>query len=108
MARLADRNPAGAPGDWFVDTTCIDCDAARQVAPGLIGTDARGRSVFLRQPETEADVRMAWRAVEVCPTRRSAPDDQAAPEPVFPHDLAMESSVSVTTPAPRSVPMCYP
>jgi glyoxylase-like metal-dependent hydrolase (beta-lactamase superfamily II) len=88
MARVADRNPAGAPGDWFVDTTCIDCDAARQVAPGLIGTDASGRSVFLRQPETDEDVRMAWRAVEVCPTRSVGHVTiRRPPEPVFPHDL---------------------
>ena len=88
MARVADRNPAGAPGDWFVDTTCIDCDAARQVAPGLIGTDASGRSVFLRQPETDEDVRMAWRAVEVCPTRSVGHlTIRRPPEPVFPHDL---------------------
>ena len=88
MARVADRNPAGAPGDWFVDTTCIDCDAARHVAPGLIGTDASGRSVFLRQPESEEDVRMAWRAVEVCPTRSVGHlTIRRPPEPVFPHDL---------------------
>ena len=88
MARVADRNPAGAPGDWFVDTTCIDCDAARHVAPGLIGTDASGRSVFLRQPESEEDVRMAWRAVEVCPTRSVGHLTlRRPPEPVFPHDL---------------------
>ena len=88
MARVAARNPAGAPGDWFVDTTCIDCDAARHVAPGLIGTDASGRSVFLRQPETDEDVRMAWRAVEVCPTRSVGHVAiRRPPEPVFPHDL---------------------
>ena len=88
MARVADRNPAGAPGDWFVDTTCIDCDAARQVAPGLVGTDASGRSIFLRQPETDDDVRMAWRAVEVCPTRSVGHLTIRRPsEPVFPHDL---------------------
>ncbi len=36
MARIGDRHPDGAPGDWFVDTHCFDCDAARNVAPGLI------------------------------------------------------------------------
>jgi glyoxylase-like metal-dependent hydrolase (beta-lactamase superfamily II) len=88
MARVADRNPAGAPGDWFVDTACFDCDAARQVAPGLVGTDASGRSIFLRQPETDDDVRMAWRAVEVCPTRSVGHlTIRRPPEPVFPHDL---------------------
>ena len=63
MARLEDRHPGGAPGDWFVDTRCIDCYAARQLAPGLITRNSGdGVSVFTRQPETEAEVEMAWRA----------------------------------------------
>ena len=30
------RNPDSAPGDWYVDTACIDCGASRHVAPNLI------------------------------------------------------------------------
>ena len=30
-------------GEWFVDTTCIDCDAAPQVAPGLIARAPGGQ-----------------------------------------------------------------
>ncbi|MGI9577311.1 MAG: ferredoxin, partial [Microthrixaceae bacterium] len=69
MARPMDRNASSAPGDWYVDTNCIDCDAARHVAPGLIGTDEDGKSVFLRQPEDEEDLQAAYRALLVCPTR---------------------------------------
>ena len=88
MARIDDRNLAGADGEWFVDNACFDCDAARHVAPGLIGTDASGRSIFLRQPETAADLEMAWRAVEVCPTRSVGHESLRRPqEPVFPQDL---------------------
>ena len=70
MARLDARHDAGAPGPWFVDDRCIDCDAARQVAPGLIDRHpGDGVSFFVRQPETDDEVEMAWRAVMVCPTR---------------------------------------
>ncbi len=89
MARLEDRHPAGAPGDWFVDDRCIDCDAARQVAPGLIARNrSDGVSVFTRQPETDEEIEMAWRAVMVCPTRSVGHVSLKRPEaPVFPHDL---------------------
>lgn len=89
MARIDDRHPAGAAGDWFVDSRCIDCDAARQVAPGLIARNpGDGVSVFTRQPETEEEVAMAWRAALVCPTRSVGHVTlRRPPSPVFPHDL---------------------
>lgn len=72
-----------------MDTSCIDCDAARHVAPGLIARNpGDGVSVFLRQPETPEDVEMAWRAVLVCPTRSIGHTSRRRPEePVFPQDL---------------------
>ncbi len=89
MARLQDRHPAGAPGPWFVDTRCIDCDAARQVAPGLIGRNpGDGVSVFVRQPSTPEELEMAWRAVDVCPTRSVGHvTDRRPPQLPFPQDL---------------------
>lgn len=61
------RNPDSAPGDWYIDTACIDCGAARHVAPDLI-VQRHGKSVFARQPATEDERTAAWRAVLVCPT----------------------------------------
>ncbi len=89
MARIQDRHPAGAPGPWFVDDRCIDCDAARHVAPGLVERNpADGVSYFVRQPETPEEVEMAWRAVEVCPTRSVGHVELRRPDrPAFPHDL---------------------
>jgi glyoxylase-like metal-dependent hydrolase (beta-lactamase superfamily II) len=88
VARPQQRNPAGAPGDWYVDTVCFDCDAARHVAPGLIGTDAQGKSIFLRQPESDKELEMAWLAVEVCPTRSVGNlRIRRPPSPPFPQDL---------------------
>ncbi|AXV06885.1 Metallo-beta-lactamase superfamily protein [Euzebya pacifica] len=89
MARLDQRHPAGAPGPWFVDSRCIDCDAARHVAPGLIARNpSDGVSVFTRQPATAEEVAMAWRAVLVCPTRSVGHVSERQPPPgVYPHDL---------------------
>jgi len=55
------RHPENAPGDWYVDTRCIDCGAARTAAPGLI-VERGGQSVFARQPQTADERMMAWRA----------------------------------------------
>jgi hypothetical protein len=89
VARRDQRHPAGAAGPWFVDDRCIDCDAARQVAPGLIARNpGDGVSVFTRQPETAEEVEMAWRAVLVCPTRSVGHETVRQPPPgVYPHDL---------------------
>ena len=33
MAQPEHRLPQNVDGDFFVDDTCIDCDACRQIAP---------------------------------------------------------------------------
>ena len=55
------------PKDFFVDATCIDCDACRQIAPATFG-EARTTSYVRAQPSTEAERRQAWRALVSCPT----------------------------------------
>src|SRR5438132_196596 len=40
MAEIAKRLAANVPGEFFVDSTCIDCGTCRQVAPA---TFAEGR-----------------------------------------------------------------
>ena len=89
MARIGDRHPDGAPGEWFVDTKCFDCDAARQVAPGLIiRNPGDGVSLFARQPATAEEIEMAWRAVMVCPTKSVGHTSLKRPSsPVFPQAL---------------------
>lgn len=81
------RNPDSAPGDWYIDTDCIDCAASRIVAPGLVGR--RGDlSIFLRQPASEEDERAAWRALLVCPTASVGKVSGGSPPPgVFPWEI---------------------
>jgi glyoxylase-like metal-dependent hydrolase (beta-lactamase superfamily II)/ferredoxin len=67
MANLAKRVAENVPGDFFVDSTCIDCDACRQIAPSVFG-EATETSFVRAQPATGADRRQALRALLACPT----------------------------------------
>jgi glyoxylase-like metal-dependent hydrolase (beta-lactamase superfamily II)/ferredoxin len=67
MANPARRHPKNAAGPWFVDDTCIDCDASRQCAPELFGEEG-GQSVVKRQPANDGEVARAARAMLACPT----------------------------------------
>ena len=67
MANPARRHPKNAAGPWFVDDTCIDCDASRQCAPELFGEEG-GQSVVIRQPASDGEVARAARAMLACPT----------------------------------------
>lgn len=69
MARPALRLPQNAPGDFFVDSSCIDCETCRQVAPDVFARAAEvGRSVVRAQPRTAEDVHRAAMALVACPT----------------------------------------
>jgi hypothetical protein len=82
-----ERHVLNAPGEWYVDTDCIDCSAARTVAPGLI-VEGGGQSVFARQPETEEELMMAWRARLLCPTASVRSEGHARPpDGVFPEQM---------------------
>ncbi|HWN67673.1 MAG TPA: MBL fold metallo-hydrolase [Haliangium sp.] len=67
MANPERKHPDNVPGNWFVDDSCIDCDASRQCAPDIFG-HVGGQSVVIRQPETADEVQRAARALLVCPT----------------------------------------
>lgn len=68
MADPKRRHPRNAPGPWFVDTTCIDCDAVRHLCPQLFGEAEDGLSYVIRQPASEAEELDATRALLACPT----------------------------------------
>ena len=52
MADPALRLPENVPGDFYVDSTCIDCDACRIFAPTVF-SDARDQSFVFHQPEID-------------------------------------------------------
>src|SRR5690348_346307 len=87
MARVEERNPATADGDWYIDARCIDCEASREVAPGLI-VRKNGKSVFARQPNTKEEEQAAWRAALLCPTASVAKANHGKPPAgLFPEEL---------------------
>src|SRR5215213_1973499 len=67
MANIARRLDENVPGDFYVDSTCIDCDACRQIAPTIFRDHGDQSSVY-RQPETDEEVRDALMALVACPT----------------------------------------
>lgn len=67
MADLKRRLPGNVPGEFFVDSRCIDCDACRQLAPEVFSAVA-GYSVVSHQPATPEVHRRASEAVFACPT----------------------------------------
>ena len=78
------------PGDFFVDETCIDCDACRQLAPEVFA-DAGSYSFVYAQPQTAETERKALRALLACPTGSIGTLDPARTREVradFPMPLA--------------------
>lgn len=67
MASLAARLPDNAAGEFFVDRTCIDCDACRRIAPGVF-EEGDGHSYVQRQPGNPDERRRALMALVACPT----------------------------------------
>jgi ferredoxin len=67
MADINRRLPENVPGDWFVDSTCIDCDTCRQLAPETFG-DTGEFSFVTSQPRDLHTIRAARRALVACPT----------------------------------------
>src|SRR5262245_17503546 len=91
MARLTDRLEGNAAGAFFVDSSCIDCDLCRQIAPSVFGrSDAHEQSVVVRQPADVQDRTRAAMALVACPTSSIGGADAAAvreasrlyPEPI--------------------------
>ena len=67
MANPAKRVRENVPGDFFVDTTCIDCDTCRQIAPEVFA-EGRDTAYVHAQPGGITDRRNALRALLACPT----------------------------------------
>src|SRR5262245_1139583 len=67
MANVLKRVPEDAPGDFFVDHTCIDCDTCRQLAPAVFG-EGDEHAFVRQQPQEPEDRRTALHALVSCPT----------------------------------------
>jgi glyoxylase-like metal-dependent hydrolase (beta-lactamase superfamily II)/ferredoxin len=92
MARLSLRLPENVPGEFYVDSSCIDCGVCREMAPHTFSWSERGRSFVSAQPRGSDQQLRAAMALVSCPTasigteRRKdlAPAIQGLPTPLFP------------------------
>jgi glyoxylase-like metal-dependent hydrolase (beta-lactamase superfamily II)/ferredoxin len=66
VATLSKRLATNVAGDFYVDSTCIDCGTCRQVAPETFAP-GRDASYVSRQPGAEDAVRRARMALVACP-----------------------------------------
>lgn len=67
MALIELKHPENVAGDFFVDTTCIDCDLCRQIAPETF-SDIGEQSAVHSQPRTPEQEFAALKALVTCPT----------------------------------------
>jgi len=67
MADFTLRLPENVEGDFYVDSTCIDCDACRVFAPTVF-SDAADQSFVFHQPSSDAELLAAQKALITCPT----------------------------------------
>ena len=64
-----DRSPENVPGQFYVDSTCIDCDTCRSIAPQFFRrNDHGGYTTVHRQPDSPEEWTLAMEALESCPT----------------------------------------
>lgn len=68
MADISNQYPDNKPGQFFVDNSCIDCDACRETAPDFFKrNDDGGYSFVFNQPTSEKEIALCQQALEGCP-----------------------------------------
>jgi len=67
MAHFAQRRPENVSGDFYVDSTCIDCDTCRWMAPETF-LEVGDQSAVHHQPSNETERLRAMQALLSCPT----------------------------------------
>lgn len=90
MAHLTHRRPENIAGDLYVDTTCIDCDTCRWMAPSLYKSVGDQSAVY-HQPATAEERQLALQALLSCPTASigtvEPPKDIKAAQQSFPIEI---------------------
>ena len=67
MAHLNQRRSQNLSGDFYVDSSCIDCDTCRWMTPEVFHRDS-GQSAVYHQPANETERLKALQALLACPT----------------------------------------
>ncbi len=66
MASIKKRLSENVEGQFYVDSTCINCDTCRQLAPRSFLEQGEYSTVY-RQPVTEKETHEAYQALLACP-----------------------------------------
>lgn len=62
------RLPQNAPGKFYVDDQCLDCDLCREAAPTVFRRDDEMMVAYIyHQPETEEELSQTAEALQGCP-----------------------------------------
>lgn len=78
MANRTEKNPGSIPGPFYVDSSCIDCDMCREIAPASFRrNDDIGMSIVFYQPITAGEASQARDALNNCPTESIGEDGDA-------------------------------
>ncbi|MBZ8178771.1 MBL fold metallo-hydrolase [Oscillatoria salina] len=67
MATQEKKRPQNIAGNFYVDSTCIDCDTCRWMTPEVFNRQ-EGQSAVYHQPESEKERLRALQALLSCPT----------------------------------------
>ncbi|MFH0793367.1 MAG: ferredoxin [bacterium] len=77
MADKTQKYPDNAPGKYYVDNTCIDCDACRATAPdNFMRNEEGGYSFLSKQPENDEQQQLCKEAMEGCPVESIGDDGE--------------------------------
>ena len=79
MAHIDQRRSQNVAGDFYVDSTCIDCDTCRWMAPDIFHR-ADSQSAVHHQPTSPTQRQEALQALLACPTASIGTVDK-------PHDI---------------------
>jgi ferredoxin len=77
MADKKDKWPKNAKGKFYVDRTCIACDACCIAAPDNFKMDEEdGHALIAKQPSTPQEEEQCKEAMEGCPVEAIGPDGE--------------------------------
>lgn len=77
MADKESKLPENAPGKFYVDDQCIDCDACRATAPDNFDRDEeKGYSFLSKQPENDEEAQLCQDALDGCPVEAIGDDGE--------------------------------
>jgi ferredoxin len=77
MADKSAKYPDNVPGKFYVDESCIDCDACRASAPNNFSrNEEAGYSFVKKQPENAEEEQQCQDAKEGCPVEAIGDDGE--------------------------------